>query len=125
MLWLYDVGTECCLRFLIGSFLLDLTPARLTARLPGAQVGGLRREAAEAEAELEGARAQLALADPDGFFVAGSAAAHAAAAKAAATARLEEQRREARQRQRQAAVVAARPHPLTCFPSPQRFQLVR
>lgn len=73
-------------------------------------MGRLRQEAAEAEAELEGARAQLALADPDGFFVAGSAAAHAAAAKAAATARLEEQRREARQRQRLAAVVG-RPLP--------------
>lgn len=69
------------------------------------QAGSLRRDLEAAKAELEATRAQLRVADPDGFFVAGSAAARAATAKAAAAARLEGQRREARERQRLATLV--------------------
>ncbi len=67
----------------------------------------LRRDLAAAQAHLEATRAQLLLADPDGFLVAGSAAARAATAKAAAAAKLESQRRDARELQRAAALVGA------------------
>ena len=84
------------------------------------QVGTLRRELAAVEQQEQTTRALLRVADPDGFFVAGSVAGRAATAKAAAAAKLEAQHQEALEKQRRALLVWPPAPP----PPPPRLQYV-
>ena len=65
----------------------------------------LKNELKEVEREMARAEALLRVADPEGYFRAGSAAAEAAKARALRTAAVERQRRAAAEAQRHARLV--------------------
>ncbi|PRW44332.1 Kanadaptin isoform B [Chlorella sorokiniana] len=80
---------------------LDAFMSDVAVQLESDKVASLKRELADVDAQLARTERLLKIADPDGYFKAGSKAVAAAAERAKRQLALEKQRREAEEKQRQ------------------------
>lgn len=87
-------------------------PAKPPPPLSLLQVTALQRQIADVDAQIQEAQKYLKMADPDGYYVEGSAAAEAAKAQAQRAAREEQMRRQEAQRQQRLKLVGVALAPL-------------